>query len=69
MTTGDVIDVKIVNKGLKVICSGKEGIRKIGDSLQNTIKMYFNNIYMKSEQIISDSSNKGKKLLGIKSAK
>ena len=69
MTTGDVIDVKIVNKGLKVICSGKEGIRKIGDSLQNTIKMYFNNIYMKSEQIISDSSNKGKKLLGINSAK
>ena len=69
MTTGDVIDVQIVNKGLKVICSGKEGIRKIGDSLQNTIKMYFNNIYMRSEQLISDGSNKGKKLLGFKSDK
>lgn len=66
MTTGDTIEVKIVHKGLKVVCSGKEGIRKIGDSLQNTIKMYFNNIYMRSGQLINDGSDKGKKFLGIK---
>jgi hypothetical protein len=69
MTTGDVIKVEIVPRGLKVICSGKEGIRKIGDSLQNTVKMYFNNIYMKSGQFLTDSSNKGKQILGIKNEK
>ncbi len=65
MTTGDVINVNVVPKGLKVICSGKEGMRKMGDSLQNTVKMYFNNIYMKSGQFITDSSEKSKQLLGI----
>ena len=66
MTTGNIIDVSIVNKGLYVVFAGKEGIRKIGDSLQNTVTTYYNNLYMKSEQLIENGSNKGKRLLGMK---
>ncbi len=65
MTTGNIIDVSIVNKGLFVVFSGKEGMRNIGASLQNTVTTYFNNLYMKSEQLIENSSNKGRKLLGM----
>lgn len=65
MTTGNIIDVSIVNKGLFVVFSGKEGMRNIGSSFQNTVTTYFNNLYMKSEQLIENSSNKGRKLLGM----
>ena len=65
MTTGEVIEVSIVNKGLYVVYDGKEGIRNFGESIQNTVKMYYNNLYMKSGQLIEDGSNRGRKLLGI----
>lgn len=66
MTAGDTIEVKIVEKGLKVLFGGKEGIRKMGASLQNTVTTYYNNLYMRSGQLIEDGSNRGRKLLGIK---
>lgn len=66
MTTGDIIDVTIVNKGLYVVYNGKEGMRKIGASIQNTVTTYYNNLFMKSEQLLQNGSDKGKKLLGIK---
>ena len=69
MTTGKISDVSIVSKGLYVVFDGKEGMRKIGESLQNSVTTYYNNLYMKSEQIIEKSSDKGKKLLGIKNHK
>ncbi len=69
MMTGSVIDVSIVNKGLYVVFSGKEGMRKIGDSLQNTVTTYYNNLYMKSEQLIENGSSRGRKLLGMKDDK
>ena len=65
MNTGEIIDVSLVPKGLKVVYSGKEGMRKMGDSLQNTVTTYYNNLYMKSEQLIENGSNRGKKFLGI----
>lgn len=65
MTTGEYIDISIVKEGLNVICSGKEGMRNIGDSFQDTISVIYNNLYMNTEQLIEDGSNRGKKLLGI----
>ena len=47
MHTGEIIDVSIVKNGLNVICSGKEGIRGIGASLQETISLYYSNLFAK----------------------
>ena len=64
MATGENIDVSIVKNGLNVLCSGKEGIRKIGDSLQETISLYYSNLFMKSGLFMNDNSSREKKLLG-----
>lgn len=53
--SGERVDVSIVPKGLLCVCPTDEGVMDVGESTRNSIVEYFNNMYLRSEDLLEQS--------------
>ena len=63
--TGECIDVSIVSQGLRCICPQDEGLMDVGESIQNAVVEYFNNMYLRSEDLIEQNAQRNRRIMQL----
>ena len=61
IVTNSRVEIEIIPSALKCICSPDEGVRELGDNLQSMISEQFNDLRLRSEQILQNGLNTRKK--------
>jgi diacylglycerol kinase family enzyme len=61
IVTSSRVEIEIIPSALKCICSPDEGVRELGDNLQTMISEQFNDLRLRSEQILQNGLNTRKK--------
>ncbi len=63
--TGPQIDVSIVPQGLSCICPKDEGVTAVTENIQNAIVEHFNNMYLRSEDLLENNILSKNRILKI----
>ena len=63
--TGENIEVSLIRNGLSCICPKDEGIMDVGETIQNQVVEYFNDMYVRSQEIQENIQNQNRRIIQL----